>query len=321
MLLGTHRAEAARRSVSRPVHSFARAGALWMPKGLRALSAMDALVERLELVEGCHDPEIYRCLGFSCAKTPTMASLGGAIIKPTQVPGVQFWFRSDVGVTTGATFTWADQSGLGRNATQSTGGSQPTLTTASAAWNNKDVVTFTRTTPTWLACDAAAAFMAGTDKPCTVLAALASVSIANIRVYASWGKNGAPTDQPCFFLSLGVSNEMGASRWDDAGTGGVPAIVGTSGVLNNTKHVVATVNTGTTCSIFLDGAATNVAGAAFDGGGAANFDRFTIGSKRQTGSSFGFQDEQAELSGFDTALPTAVRRALERGMKARWGTP
>src|ERR1019366_499124 len=42
--------------------------------------------------------------------------------------GLAFRFRSDLGVTPGATFTWADQSGNGHTATQATGVQQPTLT-------------------------------------------------------------------------------------------------------------------------------------------------------------------------------------------------
>jgi len=49
---------------------------------------------------------------------------------------LMFWLRGDAGITTGATFTWADQSGQSRNSTQSTAADQPTVTTATADFMN-----------------------------------------------------------------------------------------------------------------------------------------------------------------------------------------
>lgn len=46
-----------------------------------------------------------------------------------------FWLRGDLGVTAGATFTWADQSGNSRYASQSTAASQPTVTSATDYMN------------------------------------------------------------------------------------------------------------------------------------------------------------------------------------------
>ena len=49
---------------------------------------------------------------------------------------LMFWLRGDAGITTGATFTWADQSGQGRNSVQSTAIDQPTVTTATSDFMN-----------------------------------------------------------------------------------------------------------------------------------------------------------------------------------------
>jgi hypothetical protein len=49
---------------------------------------------------------------------------------------LMFWLRGDAGITTGATFTWADQSGQGRNSVQSTAADQPTVTTATTDFMN-----------------------------------------------------------------------------------------------------------------------------------------------------------------------------------------
>lgn len=44
--------------------------------------------------------------------------------------GPVLWLNADVGVTTGATLTWVDQSGSGNNFTQSNAANQPTLVTS-----------------------------------------------------------------------------------------------------------------------------------------------------------------------------------------------
>ena len=49
---------------------------------------------------------------------------------------LMFWLKGDVGITTGATFTWADQSGQGRNGVQATAADQPTVTSTAADYMN-----------------------------------------------------------------------------------------------------------------------------------------------------------------------------------------
>lgn len=49
---------------------------------------------------------------------------------------LMFWLRGDLGISTGATFTWTDQSGNGRSASQSTAAAQPTVTSATADYMN-----------------------------------------------------------------------------------------------------------------------------------------------------------------------------------------
>jgi len=67
--------------------------------------------------------------------------------KPTRIPGNAFWLRADLGVTSGATFTWADQSGSGdpnKNAT-ATGAARPTANPNNAGFNNKATIDYTST--------------------------------------------------------------------------------------------------------------------------------------------------------------------------------
>lgn len=59
-------------------------------------------------------------LGLSGALPPSFSF--------TNIPNLALWLQADRGVTTGATFTWADQSGNGINYTQATAAKQPAQT-------------------------------------------------------------------------------------------------------------------------------------------------------------------------------------------------
>lgn len=61
---------------------------------------------------------------------------------PGGVSGASRWYRADTGVTTGATMTWADQSGNNVNVTQTTAGNQPVYNSATNLINFNPKVTF-----------------------------------------------------------------------------------------------------------------------------------------------------------------------------------
>jgi len=65
---------------------------------------------------------------------------------PTQLTGLAWWLRADLGTTiaTGVS-QWNDQSGVGdsnRNVVQATGSQQPTLNTSDATFNNQATLSF-----------------------------------------------------------------------------------------------------------------------------------------------------------------------------------
>jgi len=72
-------------------------------------------------------------------------SLFGAVSPPNAIPGCYFWVRSDKGITTGSTFTWADLSGNGYNLTQATSINQPTFNAVDSAYNNYPSLSFAST--------------------------------------------------------------------------------------------------------------------------------------------------------------------------------
>lgn len=56
-------------------------------------------------------------------------------LTPGGVTGAAIWLKADAGVTTGATMTWADQSGNNRNGTQATATNQPTVNSSLINFN------------------------------------------------------------------------------------------------------------------------------------------------------------------------------------------
>jgi hypothetical protein len=62
----------------------------------------------------------------------------------TSLSGCLLWLRASLGVTTGATFTWADQSGTGdaNKNMSSTGSAMPTVTASNAAYGHRATVDF-----------------------------------------------------------------------------------------------------------------------------------------------------------------------------------
>lgn len=74
---------------------------------------------------------------------------GGSFL-PTQIAGLQAWYRADLGITIGTGVSaWADQSGNGdanRNLTQATGANQPTRNAADASYGGKPTLSFNGTT-------------------------------------------------------------------------------------------------------------------------------------------------------------------------------
>ncbi len=83
--------------------------------------------------------------------------------------GAIFWLRSDLGVTltSGKVSSWADQSGDGNDASQSTADYRPVVT--SAHYKGIDAITFDGTNDFLLANSIATKYLEGTDKPITLI--------------------------------------------------------------------------------------------------------------------------------------------------------
>jgi hypothetical protein len=78
----------------------------------------------------------------------------GGVFLPTQISGLQFWVRGDLGITLNGSnvSAWADQSGNGRNNTQGTAALQPAYNTTDANYNNQPTLTFNQTNTQGFVC-------------------------------------------------------------------------------------------------------------------------------------------------------------------------
>ncbi len=89
--------------------------------------------------------------------------------KPTEITGLQWWLRADLGTTiaTGVS-VWADQSGnadVNRNALQATGSKQPTLNVSDPAFNNRSTLSFASASNQSLS---TGAWSVPLNQPCTI---------------------------------------------------------------------------------------------------------------------------------------------------------
>jgi len=108
---------------------------------------------------------------------------------PGNVSGnLQLWMKADVGVTTGATMTWDDQSTNTLQASQSTGADQPTVVTN--AMNFNPALNFDGATD-FLILNGTTNFPTGNSGR-TMIAVATSTSTLGIRVILTYGKNSFP---------------------------------------------------------------------------------------------------------------------------------
>jgi hypothetical protein len=81
-------------------------------------------------------------LGLALAISGGGPSAAGSPSPLTILSDVALWVRSDLGLTTGATLLWADQSGKSNNLVQATALNQPTITSSDTAFNHHPSLTF-----------------------------------------------------------------------------------------------------------------------------------------------------------------------------------
>lgn len=235
---------------------------------------------------------------------------------PALFSGLQGWFDAMVGVSPGATFTWADRSGRGNNATQATAINQPAYA-PSPQWRGKPVLSFGPSI--WLLANGLGPMIDGDHLPLSVVCALRHDTALVTCGYASWD---AAAGSQNFFRCLvdPTIGAMGAVEHDGT-VPGADVNVQTADGTDSTPHVIVTSYTGTDVSIYIDGSATSVAGAAMNPPAATSTTSFTIGNLlRGFFGTQGLVGEIAELAIYNRALTAGEQKQIQSYLKNKWGT-
>lgn len=235
-----------------------------------------------------------------------------SVQETTAIPGQNAWLNESallahVGINSGFITTWYDQSGNGRNATQTVTANQPRIVNAGVVdtFNSRPAMFNDGTR--WLV---TAGISALTTGPVTANGVGAPTTTQSYRYFQSIGDT--------FAGNVGWTIGTGAANNNFYAS--APGIVNSGGTLMtaNTAFVMTAVHTGTASSGFVNGSASTGTGNSFTYNvGTAPI---TIGSLAAagTGSAItGYIFEQVYFA--NTNIATAQRQTLERNQGAAYG--
>lgn len=225
---------------------------------------------------------------------------------PRSISGLALWLdAADSATITTATGVsiWADKSGNGRNATQTTGGKQPIRTNTI---NGKSVITFQGTDDTMSVANAAD-FNATSQ---TVIVVSRQTSAAN---------------QSLFYKAVGSSSagvimryRAGAVFWLYQKNDASSETLSNNSNTNTNVNVYTAILQPSSQAGFVNGAApstglaTNTVTTTYDDTGA-----IWIGSRRDVGEYLA--GDVCEILHWPRALSTAERQPVERALGRKWG--
>lgn len=229
---------------------------------------------------------------------------------PLAIAGLKFWVKADqLSLNDNdPVSTWLDQSGLGNDATQS-GGNRPTHKTN--IQNGKPMVLHAPASSQYMRANGVAAAFSGTDLPASIFAVVKADALGAQRTTASFGRIASTT--PFFRLIQSAGNAWITGRRDDASS----AKSASGGTVDTNAHLIASVFTGTTVTLYDNGAGIGSANQDLDVG-ALTLDAFAIGAlARGTPVEF-FSGYIGEILVYDSALSTTDRQRIEAYINARW---
>lgn len=239
-----------------------------------------------------------------------------AAFAPTQASDLRLWLKADAGVSPGATFTWADQSGLANNATQSVGANQPSFSATSAAWGGRPCLTFGAAK--WLLANGIGPMIDGDHLPLTISCAVRHDALSVFSGYASW--DAAAGTQNFFRCYIDPTIGAAVSSEHDSTSPGIDINAQTATGTDTTPHVITTIYSGIDVSIFIDGITTSVSNAAMNPPAATHTTTFTVGNLlRGFFGTQGLIGDLAEMVVYARALSPGERVGLDAYMKGRWG--
>lgn len=232
---------------------------------------------------------------------------------PTLVGGTILWLRGDQGITLASSVlsNWTDQSGSGNDASQSTSGFRPPVSTADSTFNGHDVVGPFDAVDDYLAVNGVASSFSGVAKPFTIFVVGSQPTAATREFFCV---NKASTFHQYIILRPRVSGT--GTFLVDRKTDADVEIVVNGGAPSTTPHVFEALYDGTTLSAFIDGTSVGTPAAS---SGTCTFDIASIGCNRQSGTpaSF-FGGKIAEMVIYNSAVSTADRLRVRHYLGSRY---
>ena len=194
---------------------------------------------------------------------------------PTDLSGLEAWYKSGVGVTLngGDVSQWDDQSGNARHLTQVTGSKQPLYNAADVNWNGLASITFNGTSDFLLCHAVAPAIFQGTDKAWTIVTAIKRASGGTYRFFM--GSNdiaGGGNAQVVLSHKWNSVDDYVIYKRDTAASN-VDSHIGTS---NDNAVIIRWQHSGTVAEVYVNG--TSAGTSANNVGALTVQDVFCIGA-------------------------------------------
>ena len=194
------------------------------------------------------------------------------------------WHRADLGLTTGGTMSWADQSGNGH--TYSRTSNQPTV--EATGWNSLYQTLLFDGTNDGMECTTALAqnIVGGSDNSFAIITIAQFVAIAAAATPVLWGLTSS-TDSDFFcHMSARGSGVANPNIFRGAKEDTVPLLATTDSTEapDTNRRIYRVSHTGTVLSMSRDGVALTMSGGGAQDVGTMTVDRATLGMLKRAGS-------------------------------------
>lgn len=238
-------------------------------------------------------------LGLSAAKPqfPTSSDFDA-----TTVANVRAWYRASLGVTNvgGKASVWADQSGAGRDFSQGTASSRPTITASDANFSGRQVLTFDGADDFMQT----SAFAGGPYAQPTTIYLVCRFGATTAFSYVFDSADGTGGTRQAILID-------GTPQWYQFAGGSVTG----GSIATSTTYVLAFVFDGASSAVYKSRySTTDVAGNA----GAGGLHSFTLGANYDT-SATTFTGSVAEMIAYSGAHNAATRQTVMEALGTMYG--
>jgi hypothetical protein len=236
---------------------------------------------------------------------------------PTDLSGLQAWWKSGVGVTLNSTTVseWDDQSGNGNNLTQGTAANQPTYNSTDASWNGLASISFDGSND-FLKAHSLAAMFQGTDLPYTIVTAVKRGAGGTYRFLLGSNDSVAGNAQNAVGQRYNSTDEYVIYRRDSANNSAVTE----KGTANNNAVIIRWQNSGTVAEVYVNG--SSVGSGANDVGVLSSQDIFSLGAfptGTTTAANF-YLGDVAEVVVYNRLLTAGEQTQIENYFRTKFAT-